>query len=101
MSDQLLSNVVILDISKQSDFFQYFIIATGMTQQHLQSSSSEISNFLKKNKIIINHKEGYTNSGWLLLDFPGLVIHLFLEDQRENYDLESLWSKSSEILRIL
>ncbi len=43
MSDQLLSNVVILDVSKQSDFFQYFIIATGMTQQHLQSSSSEIS----------------------------------------------------------
>ena len=43
MSDQLLSNVVILDVSKQSDFFQYFIIATGMTQQHLQSSSSEIT----------------------------------------------------------
>ena len=56
---------------------------------------------MEKNKISINHKEGYTNSGWVLLDFHGLVIHLFLEDQRENYDLESLWSKSSEILRIL
>ena len=96
-----MSTIAARLLSKQSDFFQYFIIATGMTQQHLQSSSSEISSFLKKNKLSINHKEGYTNSGWLLLDFPGIVIHLFLEDQRENYDLESLWSKSSEILRIL
>ena len=43
MSDQLLSNVVILDVSKQSDFFSYFIIASGMTTQHLQSSTTEIS----------------------------------------------------------
>ena len=101
MSDQLLSNVVILDVSKQSNYFNYFIIATGMTTQHLQSSSTEISKYLKSNDIKINHKEGLPNSGWVLLDFPDLVIHLFLEDQRENYDLESLWSKSAEILRIL
>ncbi|MFL2653756.1 MAG: ribosome silencing factor [Dehalococcoidia bacterium] len=101
MSDQLLSNVVILDVSKQSDFFSYFIIASGMTTQHLQSSTTEISKFLKTNSLKINHREGNSNSGWVLLDFPGLVIHLFLDDQREKYDLESLWSKSSEILRIL
>jgi len=35
------------------------------------------------------------------LDYPGLVVHLFLEDQRINYDLETLWSDSSEILNIL
>lgn len=101
MSDQLLSNVVILDVSKQSDFFSYFIIASGMTTQHLQSSTTEISKFLRTNSLKINHREGNSNSGWVLLDFPGLVIHLFLDDQREKYDLESLWSKSSEILRIL
>lgn len=101
MSDQLLSNVLILDVSKQSDYFGYFIIATGMTTQHLQSSTTEISKFLKSNDIRINHREGASNSGWVLLDFPGLLIHLFLEDQREKYDLESLWSKSAEILRIL
>ena len=101
MSDQLLSNVVILDVSKQSNYFGYFIIATGMTTQHLQSSSTEISKYLKDSNIKINHREGLSDSGWVLLDFPDLLIHLFLENQRENYDLESLWSKSSEILRIL
>ena len=77
-----------------------FIIATGMTTQHLQSSSTEISKYLKDSNIKINHREGLSDSGWVLLDFPDLLIHLFLENQRENYDLESLWSKSSEILRI-
>ena len=54
MSDQLLSNVVILDVSKQSNYFNYFIIATGMTTQHLQSSSTEISKYLKSNDIKIS-----------------------------------------------
>tara|TARA_B110000438_G_scaffold283539_1_gene311651 strand:- start:32 stop:337 length:306 start_codon:yes stop_codon:yes gene_type:complete len=101
MSDNLLSNVVVLDVSNESSYFDYFIIGTGMTGQHLQSSGNSISNYLKTLNIKINHKEGLSNSGWVLLDYPGIVIHLFLEDQRNNYDLEGLWSKSSEILRIL
>jgi len=101
MSDNLLSNVVVLDVSKQSSYFDYFIIGTGMTSQHLQSSGNNINKFLKTLNFQINHKEGLSNSGWVLLDYPGLVIHLFLENQRNNYDLEGLWSNSSEILRIL
>ncbi|NCG35071.1 MAG: ribosome silencing factor [Dehalococcoidales bacterium] len=101
MSDNLLSNVVVLDVSNQSSYFEYFIIATGMTSKHLQSSGNSINKYLKTLKLKINHKEGLSNSGWVLLDYPGIVIHLFLEDQRNNYDLEGLWSKSSEILRIL
>ena len=56
MSDHLLSNVLILDVSKQSDYFNYFIIATGMTTQHLQSSGVEVTKFLKTKDFRINHK---------------------------------------------
>ncbi|MCH2673147.1 MAG: ribosome silencing factor [Dehalococcoidia bacterium] len=101
MSDNLLSNIIVLDVSKQSEYFNYFIIATGLTSQHLESSGNTITKHLKDLKIKINHKEGLSNGGWVLLDYPGLVIHLFLEDQRNNYDLEGLWSDSYEILNIL
>ena len=60
-----------------------------------------ITKHIKDLKIKIKHKEGLSNGGWVLLDSPGLVIHLFLEDQRNNYDLEGLWSDSYEILNIL
>jgi ribosomal silencing factor RsfS len=47
MSDNLLSNVVVLDVSSQSSYFDHFIIGTGMTSQHLQSSGNTITKYLK------------------------------------------------------
>ena len=87
MSDNLLSNIIVLDVSKQSEYFNYFIIATGLTSQHLESSGNTITKHLKDLKIKINHKEGLSNGGWVLLDYPGLVIHLFLEDQFQYHHL--------------
>ena len=101
MSDNLLSNIVILDVSSESVFFHYFIIATGMTSQHLQSSSASISRFLKDNDIKTSHKEGVSSGGWTLLDSPGITVHLFLETQRDRYGLEDFWSTSKEILRLI
>ena len=101
MSDNLLANIIVLDVSEKSDYFNYFIIATGLTSQHLESSGNTVTKHLKNLNIKINHKEGLSDGGWVLLDYPGLVVHLFLEDQRINYDLETLWSDSSEILNIL
>ena len=101
MSDNLLSNIVILDVSSESVFFHYFIIATGMTSQHLQSSSASISRFLKDNDIKSSHKEGVSSGGWMLLDSPGITVHLFLETQRDRYGLEDFWSTSKEILRLI
>ena len=61
MSDNLLSNIIVLDVSKQSDYFNYFIIATGLTSQHLESSGNTVTKHLKDLNIKINHKEGIHN----------------------------------------
>ena len=48
----------------------------------------------------IHHKEGSGKTGWILLDYFGLSVHILLNEKRNNYDLESLWSSAKEIVRI-
>ena len=48
----------------------------------------------------MNHREGKGENGWILLDYNGLIVNIMTRDVREFYDLESLWSKGIEVLRM-
>ena len=55
---------------------------------------------MKKNGKKIHHKEGSGKTGWILLDYFGLCVHILIGEKRDVYDLESLWSTAKEIVRI-
>jgi ribosome-associated protein len=67
----------------------------------LQSLSSglvrEIKTQFHKNTL----PEGEAESGWILLDYGDVVVHLFSPDQRDYYRLEDLWSEGNVILRLM
>ena len=48
----------------------------------------------------LSHGEGASDSGWQLLDFGDVVVHLFGEADREFYSLEELWSRAHEVVRV-
>ncbi|MFG0253474.1 MAG: ribosome silencing factor [Rhodopirellula sp. JB053] len=87
------SDVLVLDISGQSAEFDFFVIATGTSRRQLHAISEQIDDALEKGlgdrRMGI---EGYQESSWIVLDYGSLVVHLFDEDTREYYDLESLWA---------
>ena len=47
--------------------------------------------------IKLHHSEGYQSGEWVLLDFNGLVVHLFIKDKRDFYDLDRVWADAMEI----
>ncbi len=47
-----------------------------------------------------NRPEGEPDEGWLLADFGDVIVHIFSPDQRENYQLEQLWSKGKVLLHV-
>ena len=87
------TDIVVLDMSRQSAMFDYFVIATGTSRRQLHAISEQIDDVLEKElgdrRLGI---EGYQESRWIVLDYGSVVVHLFDDETREFYDLESLWA---------
>ncbi len=91
-------DVLVLDISGQSAEFDFFVISTGTSQRQLHAISEQIDDALEKG--LGDHRmgiEGYQESSWIVLDYGSLVVHLFDEETREYYDLESLWADGTVV----
>ncbi|WP_246114769.1 ribosome silencing factor [Rubripirellula tenax] len=91
-------DVMVLDVCAQSAEFDYFVLATGTSRRQLHAISELIDDALEKGlgdqRLGI---EGYDESRWIVLDYGSVVIHLFDEETREYYDLESLWADGKPI----
>ena len=99
-SDKQASDIVLLDARKVCSFADYFVICTGDAERQLQAIYDEIEHILKKEGVLSHHHEGTTDSGWLLLDYGDVIVHIFATFEREYYQLDKLWSETSLVLRI-
>lgn len=86
-------DILVLDMSGQSAIFDYFVIATGASRRQLHAISEDIDQKLEQelNDVRMNI-DGYDDSRWIVLDYGTVVIHLFDEDTRKFYSLETLWA---------
>ena len=97
-ADNRGQNIVLLDMTRQTALFDYFLIATGTSRRQLHAISEEIDRVLEKElgdrRLGI---EGYDESRWIILDYGTVVIHLFDEDTRSFYSLENLWADAVKV----
>lgn len=91
-------DIIMLDLTEQTSLFDFFVIASGSSRRQLAAMSTEIDRVLKyelhERKISV---AGYEESRWIVLDYGSLVVHLFDEETRKFYDLESLWADGKEV----
>ena len=96
--DNNAQDVMVLDVCAQSAEFDFFVLATGSSRRQLHAISEQIDDRLEKDlgdrRLGI---EGYAESRWIVLDYGSVVVHLFDDETREYYDLESLWADGKEI----
>ena len=90
-------DIVVLDLTQQTSIFDFFVIATGTSRRQLHAIADDIDRTLKTFDIQRSNRSGYEDSRWIVLDYGGLVVHLFDEETRSFYDLESLWGDSQRI----
>ncbi len=69
----------------------YFVIATGTSTTHVKSLADEVEFKLKESGCEPAHTEGYRSNSWILLDYLGVVVHVFTPEARTFYDLDRLW----------
>jgi ribosome-associated protein len=82
-----------------SSFADYFIIATAANVRHMNALIDTLDRDMKAFGVDMGGQEGSPESGWILLDFGDIIVHLFSREQREFYNLEGLWSRSAPLVR--
>ena len=92
MIDKKAQDVVLLEISTIVAYADYFLICSGRSITQVKAIVTAIEEYLKSIGIIPLHIEGYTEGRWVLLDYDELIVHVFLEEARNFYDLERLWN---------
>ena len=93
-------DILLLDIRELCSFADYFVICSGESSRQINSICDEIIHSLKREGILIHHREGSVDSGWLLLDYRDVIIHIFTPGQREYYQLDKLWNQAKPVIRI-
>lgn len=91
-------DLAVIDVCGQSAEFDLFVLATGQSRRQLHAISEQIDDALEKGMGERRYGiEGYSESHWIVLDYGSVVVHLFDEETREFYDLESLWADGTPI----
>ncbi len=85
-----------IHITEYSIVADYFIIATGTSNTHVKSLAEEVEYELSRLGIEPSHIEGRA-TGWILLDYGSVVVHIFSPESREYYNLERLWSDAQTL----
>jgi ribosome-associated protein len=91
---------VLLDAQGVCSFADYLVICSGETDRQIRAIRDEVKHTLKKEGLPPHHYEGTIDSGWLLIDFGDVIVHIFATAEREYYQLDRLWSKANLVVRV-
>ncbi|MCR4424857.1 MAG: ribosome silencing factor [Firmicutes bacterium] len=89
--DKKAEDTVALDISGVSLMADFFVLCSVRTQAHARAVREEVTRVLETQGLTLKHREGSDDSGWVLMDWGDVVVHIFGETERRYYDLERLW----------
>ena len=96
LDDKKANNIEVIKIDELTIVADYFIIATANSNTHVRALADEVEYQLEEAGIMPDHIEG-RSTGWVLLEYAGVVVHVFLEESRNYYNLERLWEDGTKI----
>ena len=93
LSDKKAKNIVIVDIAHLTIVADNFIICSGGSTTQVKALANNLDEILSKDYGIEPLRmEGKTEGKWAVVDYGGVIVHIFLEEVRNLYSLEQLWS---------
>ena len=101
MKERKAKNITVLNLTAlENRVTDYFVICDADSNIHVNSIADSIEETVDKlTNDKLYHSEGQQNGEWILLDYINIVVHVFLKDMREYYNIEGLWG-DAEITHI-
>ena len=86
-----------IDVRELTSLTDYFVIAEGQSSTQVRAFTDYVEEDLKAKGVEPLRTEGYRNSSWILLDYGAVVVHVFLKETRDFYNLEHLWKDGIDL----
>ena len=93
-------NIILLDVHEVTSFTDYFIICTGTSNRMLHALAHAVMEKTKGEYMTTNRLEGKPESGWIVIDYGSIVVHLMDEELRIFYNIEELWQDGRVVVRM-
>ncbi len=93
MQEKKANDIVLIDLRKiHNAVTDFFVICSGNSDTQLDAIADSVEEEVRKaGESSPWHNEGKKNKEWILLDYINVVVHIFKNESREFYDIESLW----------
>jgi ribosome-associated protein len=95
--DKKASDIAVLDLRKLNGITDYFVICSAVNDRQSRAIAEEVAVEMKRKGLRAYGIEGHRGAPWILEDFGDFVLHVFRENHRKFYDLESLWADAPRV----
>lgn len=92
LDDNKAENIKVYDVRLKSSITDFNILANGMSPPHLRALIGDVKAALREEGVPSYKASGEPESGWVVLDYVDVIVHIFTREAREYYDLDELWS---------
>ena len=101
IEDKQGEDVVQLDLRQLSPYVDYFIVCTAASERQLKAIADGIQErTLKEHELRPRRREGAAESGWVIVDYSDVIVHIFSASQRKFYQIEQLWKEAPVVVKI-
>ena len=98
LDDKKAENISAIRVENLTSLAEFFLIATATSNTHVRALTDEVEDALQNAGVKPHHIEG-KSSGWIVLDYRSVIVHIFTAEQRDFYGLDGMWS-DGEIINI-
>lgn len=97
MGDDRCERIVVFDLRGISPVCDFFVIGTGTSDRQMRAVADHIKEMAREQGERPYSTSGYDEGTWIVADYVDVIVHLFDEDRRAYYDLDSLWGDSPHV----
>jgi len=101
VEDKKAEDILLMDLRPDAIIADFFVLCTGNSDRQLKALVDYVREGVKARYNRLPYSiEGTSASGWVIVDYGDVVVHLFIEEKRAYYDLEGLWHEANVLLSI-
>ena len=99
LSDHKGEDIVMMDVRGKTEVADYYVVASGRSMTHTRALIDHVEEEMDKLGVAPNRREGVREGRWAVLDYGDVIVHIFNDESRLFYHLESLWANEENTIR--